>query len=244
MGDPCAALLRRRLGRQVRRAAASYPRRAALCVAATLAVLCRLRSGPVGCDTVWPREACWLNATPRRAVISAGLLGSFVGAAPLTGPPAWAEAPPQDVLLIVPYKSQVEKLEKVAKQSGELANMFSTQGTGGSLIGGSVDALRERMEEGKKEVLQPLLRDLQIAVPNVAPTLADADRKKLEDLPALLKGHLLELDEAVLKGYCGEYTSAKTGKLYSGGQIQRELEEVGEVVDDFLALAKGSKKAA
>eukprot|EP00929_Paragymnodinium_shiwhaense_P118444 TRINITY_DN9036_c0_g1_i1.p1 TRINITY_DN9036_c0_g1~~TRINITY_DN9036_c0_g1_i1.p1 ORF type:complete len:242 (-),score=82.19 TRINITY_DN9036_c0_g1_i1:87-812(-) len=221
-----AGMVFRRRGRRLRQAA----------VAAAFAALLVYSRG-------WQPQACWAQVSPRRGALL-GLLGasSSLAVSLAEMSPALAEAPPQEVLLVAPYKPQVEKLQKIVRQTGELANMFSTQGSGGSLIGGSADALRERMGEGKKDVLEPLQRDLEAAAAKIIGVLSNADdKKRMEELPVELKGHLLELDEAVQKGFFSEYTSAKTGKTYTGGKAERELEEVVEVLDEFLTLSKRLK---
>lgn len=59
----------------------------------------------------------------------------------------------------------------------------------------------------------------------------------------LLKGHYSELDEAVASptGF-DEYVSKSNKKTYAGGKVERELEEVVETADEFLALMAAAGK--
>ena len=69
--------------------------------------------------------------------------------------------------------------------------------------------------------------------------LPDEAQKSLSLQPIIMKGHLLELDTALKEYKFDEYVSKTTGKVYRGGKVERELEEVCETADDFLALAAG-----
>jgi len=208
------------------------------------ALLAVLWCSPCGC--AWMRASSDDSrrppARPRRHALAQLPLLSLLTLAPGSARSEQTQiviggaAPPQDLLLISPYSAKVQRLRSVVRESGELVNLLSTQVVGGGLMGGSVDAVRERMEQGKKEVLLPLQRDLAGAVERLAPTLAGAERQRLEALPGLLQGHFLELDDALGKGLMAEYTG-KDGQAYKCGKVERELEEVGETVDEFLKLA-------
>jgi hypothetical protein len=64
-------------------------------------------------------------------------------------------------------------------------------------------------------------------------------QKQLATQALLLKGHLLELNDALGKYQFDEYVSKTTKMTYSGGKVERELEEVCDTVDDYMALARG-----
>ena len=59
------------------------------------------------------------------------------------------------------------------------------------------------------------------------------------DRRAVAAGHLSELDYYLAKANFAEYVSKTTGETYPGGKVERELEEVCDTADDFLALAAG-----
>jgi len=152
---------------------------------------------------------------------------------PAAGSPA---AQPRDWLKLAPYQAEVRKLVSVARESGELVNFMSTQGRGGALSGGSVDALRERMEEAKRKVLLPMLQVMDEAAPRVALALADTEQKgKAEKLQAQLRAQLAEFDTDVAKGLMAEYSEG--GRVYSCGLVERELELIGNTLEDFVTLA-------
>lgn len=69
--------------------------------------------------------------------------------------------------------------------------------------------------------------------------LPDNVQKQLATQALLLKGHLLELNDALGKYQFDEYVSKTTKMTYSGGKVERELEEVCDTVDDYVALARG-----
>ena len=84
-----------------------------------------------------------------------------------------------------------------------------------------------RVQKERAAVLGPL----QAAMASAAPGLVLLPAEELERaklLPLLLKGHLLELEQAVGMGEAGfaQYTSKSTGDSYPGGKAERELEEV------------------
>ena len=64
-------------------------------------------------------------------------------------------------------------------------------------------------------------------------------QKQLERQPELLKGHLSELDFYLKKEKFEQYTSKTTGDDYTGGKVERELEEICDTASDFLLLAQG-----
>tara|TARA_B110001452_G_C15187772_1_gene412523 strand:- start:592 stop:1179 length:588 start_codon:yes stop_codon:yes gene_type:complete len=94
------------------------------------------------------------------------------------------------------------------------------------------------VERAQQVVLLPLLAAMKAVAPTI--TLSDAEmQKQLKEQAIFMKGHLLELDTA-LKGYkFDEYVSKTTGETYLGGKVERELQEVCETAEDFIALASG-----
>jgi len=90
----------------------------------------------------------------------------------------------------------------------------------------------------KAKVLLPL----QAAMAAYAATprgLPEELQKQLALQNEYLKGHLSELDYYLGKKSFEEYVSKTTKATYFGGKVERELEEVCETTDDFLALARG-----
>lgn len=91
------------------------------------------------------------------------------------------------------------------------------------------------------EVLLPLQRALEraAAASEAGGALPAVQQQSLALQPQLLRGHLLELELALAAGQPGfeRYTSKSSGREYRGGKVERELEEVGETCDDFLAIA-------
>ena len=99
--------------------------------------------------------------------------------------------------------------------------------------------ITERVRRDETTVLQPL-RAAMIAAAAAAPeSLSEEQRKQLRFQPIALKGHMLELGQALDAYNLDEYVSKSTGETYPGGKVERELEEVGETCDDFLDLLAG-----
>lgn len=86
-----------------------------------------------------------------------------------------------------------------------------------------------------------LLLPLQAKLTDIAAkaVLPDEQKQQLALQPLLLKGHLLELDQALTESKFDVYVSKTTKSTYLGGKVERELEEVCETLDDFLAIAAG-----
>eukprot|EP00316_Scyphosphaera_apsteinii_P016977 CAMPEP_0119330046 /NCGR_PEP_ID=MMETSP1333-20130426/77370_1 /TAXON_ID=418940 /ORGANISM="Scyphosphaera apsteinii, Strain RCC1455" /LENGTH=183 /DNA_ID=CAMNT_0007339325 /DNA_START=121 /DNA_END=672 /DNA_ORIENTATION=- len=110
--------------------------------------------------------------------------------------------------------------------------------------GGAVEELRSLVQKESDSLLK---KNLAVAMAAIAPGLGlpedskasyPAQQQRVEVLPLLLKGHLLELDQALAdkKGF-DPYISKTTKLSYPGGKVERELEEVEETVDEFLQLA-------
>eukprot|EP00930_Biecheleria_cincta_P061337 TRINITY_DN46901_c0_g1_i1.p1 TRINITY_DN46901_c0_g1~~TRINITY_DN46901_c0_g1_i1.p1 ORF type:complete len:296 (+),score=37.43 TRINITY_DN46901_c0_g1_i1:71-889(+) len=151
----------------------------------------------------------------------------------------------QQAVSIGAYKDKLQKLRTVVSNSAALIGfMGAIQVRGGGLQGGSVDALRERVERGKEEVLIPFLQELFAATPQLSGALVGDENKRAEDLPVLLKGIISDLDDSLRKGLFGEFTETKTGKVYTGGQVERKIEEAEEVADTYLKLVERCPKSA
>ena len=88
-------------------------------------------------------------------------------------------------------------------------------------------------------VLQPLRAAMIAAAASAPESLSEEQRKQLRFQPIALKGHMLELGQALDAYNLDEYVSKSTGETYPGGKVERELEEVGETCDDFLDLLAG-----
>jgi hypothetical protein len=96
--------------------------------------------------------------------------------------------------------------------------------------------LKDAVERAQATVLLPLLAALERKAG--AAQLPEEQQKQLAQQPLLLKGHLLELEQALaLEEGFAAYVSKSTGVEYRGGKVERELEEVGETCDEFFALA-------
>ena len=102
-------------------------------------------------------------------------------------------------------------------------------------------SLTDKVKRDRERVLLPL-QAAMVATASAAGSagrLPDELQKQLALQPLLMKGHLLELEQALVEGRFDEYASKRTGETYPGGRVERELEEVCETADDFLALAAG-----
>jgi hypothetical protein len=94
------------------------------------------------------------------------------------------------------------------------------------------------VRRAQAQVLVPLQAKMSAVA--AAPTgLPDELQKSLALQPLLMKGHLLELEQALGAYAFAEYRSKTTGDVYPGGKVERELEEVCETADDFLELLRG-----
>jgi len=101
-------------------------------------------------------------------------------------------------------------------------------------VGMPVEARLGRFERKKATVLVPLLQTMTAMAPTLG--LPEEQQKRAELLPLLLKGHYLELDEAVKANQFDPYVSKTTGKTYEGGKVEREIEEIQETAEEFIEL--------
>ena len=99
--------------------------------------------------------------------------------------------------------------------------------------------IAERVRRDEATVLQPLRAAMIAAAASAPDSLSEEQRKQLRFQPIALKGHMLELGQALDAYNLDEYVSKSTGETYPGGKVERELEEVGETCDDFLDLLAG-----
>ena len=99
--------------------------------------------------------------------------------------------------------------------------------------------IAERVRRDEATVLQPLRAAMIAAAASAPDSLSEDQRKQLRFQPIALKGHMLELGQALDSYNLDEYVSKSTGETYPGGKVERELEEVGETCDDFLDLLAG-----
>ena len=95
-----------------------------------------------------------------------------------------------------------------------------------------------RVQKERESVLLPLQAEMARGAP-ILMYLTQAEFDDAQIQPQLLRNHLGELDQALsaADGFA-VYTSKSTRKEYPGGRVERELEEVLETCDDFLALSK------
>jgi hypothetical protein len=99
-------------------------------------------------------------------------------------------------------------------------------------------ASAERVKKERESVLRPLLVEMERGAP-ILQYLSAEEFESAQLQPQFLKGHLSELDFYFSKPNAFDvYTSKTTGSTYPGGKVERELEEVVETCDDFLALSK------
>lgn len=156
-------------------------------------------------------------------------------AASLSVLPAYAKTPPglDDELkvLIVKAKTLRASVRTTAAARRKLP-MDPTPGVN------NYSPLTLKVQRETDSVLAPL--QAKLAAVAAKSSLPDSDLQKLLELQSvLMKGHMFELSEA-LKGYKFEaYTSKRTGKLYPGGKVERELEEVSDTCDVFVDLLSG-----
>lgn len=89
--------------------------------------------------------------------------------------------------------------------------------------GGASTAARVAKE--RESVLAPLQKAMAAGAPKLE-YLTEAEYATAQKLPLLLKGHLLELDDALRSdGGFVAYTSKETGATYPGGKVEREVRE-------------------
>jgi len=103
--------------------------------------------------------------------------------------------------------------------------------------------LTDTVLRAKANVLVPLQKAMAAAAKEAKAEgkLAPELQQELSLQSSYMKGHILELDQALKEWKFDEYVSKTTGSVYKGGKVERELEEVCETADDFMTLAAGRK---
>ena len=135
--------------------------------------------------------------------------------------------------LAQPAKQGVDASD-IPKLTGKIKALKIFTVTAATSPGGGlpVEARQGRCERKKESVMMPLLELMQATAPGLG--LEAEKQKRAELLPAIMKGHYLEFDEAVSKG---QFTDFKVGdKTYLGGRVEAELEEIVETAEEFIAL--------
>ncbi|KAL1530696.1 hypothetical protein AB1Y20_001595 [Prymnesium parvum] len=209
-------------------AAAPFP------LAASLSPLAAAITAPINV----PRR-CDRASTPAAWVGRRELLRLPLGVLPLAAlhaAPA-AAAEPTGVRISDSVKVKIIKaksLRAMVRRSAQNRRSLPMDTTPGV---NNYPSLTQELKRQEKLVLLPLQAELaRIAA---SAELPEEKRKALALQPLLLKGHLLELQQALAEAKFEEYTSKTTKATYPGGKVERELEEVCETLDDFLALAAG-----
>ena len=98
----------------------------------------------------------------------------------------------------------------------------------------------QRMKQ-ETEKLYALQKDMEQLAPSL--DLSDDLKQRANLQPLLLKGHLLELQEALASKSFDTYVSKSTKKTYLGGKVERELEEICETAEYFLSLVDESNSS-
>ncbi|KAL3918488.1 MAG: hypothetical protein SGPRY_006000 [Prymnesium sp.] len=169
---------------------------------------------------------------PRRAAVLAppallSLLSPALPAYAVAAPPAGIDRVKLDSIRARSLR------DRVRTEAARRRSRISDRAPGAVIYQSLTDEVRRQ----QKTLLVPLTTSLAA----IAAT-ADLPKEKKEQLklqPLLLKGHLLELDQALAESKFDSYVSKTTKATYPGGKVERELEEVCETLEDFLALAYG-----
>ena len=131
--------------------------------------------------------------------------------------------------------SKAKSLKAYVRATSSNRRLFPMDPAGNNYVNVANTVMR-----GQKEVLLPL--KAAITAVAAATTLSNEELKKQLDMqPQELLGHLSELEYYLKKGDKSfeEYVSKTTGDTYTGGKIERELEEVCDTASDFILLAQG-----
>jgi hypothetical protein len=174
--------------------------------------------------------------TRREAALSSfALLNAFVLARP-----AWADGDKGVLLqnkLAKPAKEGFDATD-LPKLTGKVKALMLYTVTASEKPGGGVplEARQGRLQRKQESVLLPLLEVMKATAPGLG--LPEEKQKRAELLPALMKGHYLELDEAVAKLQFADFKDGD--RVYKGGRVEAELEEIVETAEEFIALAKNS----
>mmetsp|Transcript_3169 Transcript_3169/g.8186 ORF Transcript_3169/g.8186 Transcript_3169/m.8186 type:complete len:178 (+) Transcript_3169:17-550(+) len=105
-----------------------------------------------------------------------------------------------------------------------------------------VDELEDLREDVRRGKISTATKVLTAKERTLVPLRTAMEKNPLNDdaaklQPLLMKGHMLELDEALAsaEGF-KPYTSKTTGDTYPGGKVERELEEAVETARDYCGL--------
>ena len=174
-----------------------------------------------------------LLLTPPSTVTRRELMQLPLLALPMVASPAFAASKPATIESVKVLAAKAKALRSTVRTSSAGRRNFPMVPDTNNY-----SSQTKAVERAQQTVLLPLLAAMKAVAPTI--TLSDAAmQKQLKEQPIFMKGHLLELDTA-LKGYqFDEYVSKTTGETYLGGKVERELQEVCETADDFLALAAG-----
>lgn len=198
--------------------------------------------GPVVHRATWPPGPVVHRADVRRT--SGAMLltrrSTLAAAAVSFTAPVLAKGPPNpaltdDVKLLI---SKARGLRAAARGGAERRRLLPIDPTSGV---NNYGALTRDLRAAVKKVLLPLVAELAAAAERAAAAglLAEDRQKELARQPQLLRGHVLELEAALSAHDFEPVRSSSSGTLYPGGRVERELEEVGETCDAFVALAEG-----
>ena len=171
--------------------------------------------------------------TRREALVAAAAAPALL-ALP-TAAPAAVATPVKDIEKIKVLAAKAKALKATVKTSAAGRRKLPLDPTPGVNNYASTTGAVTR---AKQVTLLPLQAAMAAAAAPAA-GLPDDMRKKLKEQAIFMKGHLLELDQALAEFKFEEYTSKTTGSTYPGGKVERELEEVCETADDFISLSYG-----
>jgi hypothetical protein len=103
-------------------------------------------------------------------------------------------------------------------------------------LGAQAKALREMAKTQGVRAALPLASGLETTLlPLQAKMLAvSGEGTDARTQAQLIQGHLLEFKQALAASEFETYVSKRTKKVYPGGKVERELEEVSETYDDFV----------
>ncbi len=129
----------------------------------------------------------------------------------------------QSVSNVAAYRKQVKDLLYMLKPNPQINAVG---------VSANIQLLKDTKEDSDvvsnymEQVIKPLQMKMTIAAPKLK--LDEENQKRVEILPALMKGHILELTQAISQ------ISAK--------EQLKEVEEVEETLEEFLTLASSKYK--
>lgn len=208
-----------------------------LCAATTLSsfALCLLplhSTVPVNRDLVVNTATRNGGSIGRRQFVSGALATVFAGSCMST--PAYAAARagsmPAEIKLLATKAKALREAVRTGAGERRKSPMDMAPGVN------NYEKLTTRVLRDREAVLLPL--QAALAAYAATASLPNSEfQKQLALQPLLMKGHLLELDQAVAQLQFDQYVSKSTGRTYPGGKVERELEEVSDTIDDFFELA-------